>query len=114
MCSRRRTAFTLLELIVVIGIIVVLLGLILPAVQKVRETSDCATCKKNLREIVLAAQHYHDKNKCFPPGLNVSPDSRNPNPQYNGPPPFAGPYVGSLAYLLPYIEQNNVHTAILQ
>jgi prepilin-type N-terminal cleavage/methylation domain-containing protein len=112
MCTRQRTAFTLIELLVVIAIIGILLGLMLPAVQKVRTAVARVQCLNNLRQIALAAQNYETDHRVFPPGLNVSPNSRNRNPQYNYPPPFAGPYVGVLAYLLPYIEQDNVYNQL--
>jgi prepilin-type processing-associated H-X9-DG protein len=112
MCARRRTAFSLIELLVVIGIITVLLGLLLPAVQKVRESANRITCQNNLKQIALAAPNFESTNGAFPPGINISPYSRDPNPEYNIPPPFAGPYVGSLAYLLPYIEQDSVYKQI--
>ncbi len=104
MWVRRRTAFTLLELLVVIGIIGVLLGLLLPAVQKVRESASRMTCENNLKQIALAAHTYESEHGYFPPGLNVSPNSVDPNPQWNWPQPWSGPYTGCLAYLLPYVE----------
>jgi prepilin-type N-terminal cleavage/methylation domain-containing protein/prepilin-type processing-associated H-X9-DG protein len=105
----RRSAFTLLELLVVIAVIAVLVALLLPAIQKTRIESMRAQCLNNLKQIALAAQNYHDANGRFPPGINVSPNSTDPNPQYNYPAPWSGPYTGSLAYLLPYIEQVNVY-----
>jgi prepilin-type N-terminal cleavage/methylation domain-containing protein/prepilin-type processing-associated H-X9-DG protein len=105
----RRSAFTLLELLVVIAVIAVLVGLLLPAIQKERVASMRAQCQNNLKQIALAAQNYHDAYGMFPPGLNVSPHSRDPNPQYNKPAPWAGPYTGCLAYLLPYVEQQNAY-----
>jgi prepilin-type N-terminal cleavage/methylation domain-containing protein/prepilin-type processing-associated H-X9-DG protein len=104
-----RSAFSLAELLVVIAIIAVLLGLLLPAVQKLREEATRSGCKHNLRQIAIAAQHYESANGVFPPGMNVSPNSRDPHPAYNHPPPWAGPYTGCLAYLLPYIEQDAVY-----
>jgi prepilin-type processing-associated H-X9-DG protein/prepilin-type N-terminal cleavage/methylation domain-containing protein len=113
MRSRERSAFTLVELLVVIGILAVLVGLLLPAVQKVRAAVARAECANNLKQIALAAWNYHDANGAFPPGLNVSPNSKDPNDFYNAPPPWRGPYTGSLAYLLPYVEQDNVYNQIV-
>jgi prepilin-type N-terminal cleavage/methylation domain-containing protein/prepilin-type processing-associated H-X9-DG protein len=107
--ASRRSAFTLLELLVVIAIIGVLVALLLPAVQSVRAAAARTQCLNNLHQIALAAANYESVNGTFPPGLNVSPNSRDPNPQYNYPVPWAGPYTGSLAYLLPYVEQENVY-----
>jgi type II secretory pathway pseudopilin PulG len=106
----RRAASTLLELLVVIAIIGILVGLLLPAVQKVRDSAARLQCQNNLKQIALAAANYEAADGVLPPGLNLSPNSRDPNNGvYNTPPPLAGPYVGCLAYLLPYIEQDNVY-----
>jgi prepilin-type N-terminal cleavage/methylation domain-containing protein/prepilin-type processing-associated H-X9-DG protein len=109
MLDRARKGFSLIELLVVIAIIAILIGLLLPAVQRVRAAVARAECINNLKQIALAAHNFHDANGRFPPGLNVSPNSRDPYPAYNFPAPCAGPYTGSLAYLLPFVEQDNVY-----
>jgi prepilin-type N-terminal cleavage/methylation domain-containing protein/prepilin-type processing-associated H-X9-DG protein len=112
--SLRKVGFTLIELLVVIAIIAILIGLLLPAVQKVREAAARIQCANNLKQIGLAAHNYHDAYKRFPPGGNVSPNSVDANGgNYNYPQPYAGPYTGTLAYLLPYVEQGNIYNQIL-
>jgi prepilin-type N-terminal cleavage/methylation domain-containing protein len=91
-----RSAFTLFELLVVIAIFAVLMGLLLPAVQKARDAATRITCTNNLHQIGLAAHQYHDTMGSLPPGM------RAPAIRYQ--PPY--PFVSWLTMLLPYIEQD--------
>jgi prepilin-type N-terminal cleavage/methylation domain-containing protein/prepilin-type processing-associated H-X9-DG protein len=108
----RRLGFTLIELLVVIAIIAILIGLLLPAVQKVREAAARTQCENNMKQIGLAAMNYESTYKVLPPGGLVSPNSVNANPGYVSSPPYAGPYTGTLAFLLPYVEQTNVYNLL--
>jgi prepilin-type N-terminal cleavage/methylation domain-containing protein/prepilin-type processing-associated H-X9-DG protein len=107
----RFTGFTLIELLVVIAIIAVLVGLLLPAVQKVREAANRMSCQNNLKQIALAAANYESNYQRYPPGIIVSPNSVNPNGT-TASPPWSGPYTGALVFLLPYLEQDNVYRTV--
>src|SRR5579862_6324711 len=105
--ARPRRAFTLIELLVVIAIIAVLLGLLVPAVQNVRETAARLNCANNLKQIGLALHSYHDSHMCFPPGYvdgNTDPNSTPDND--------VGPGWGWASYLLPHLDQINVYNQI--
>jgi prepilin-type N-terminal cleavage/methylation domain-containing protein/prepilin-type processing-associated H-X9-DG protein len=104
-----RTGFTLIELLVVIAIIAILIGLLLPAVQKVREAAARMSCTNNLKQIGLSAMNYESTYGVLPPGSNISPNA--PATPWESP-PVGGPFTGVLAYLLPYMEQGNVYNTI--
>jgi prepilin-type processing-associated H-X9-DG protein len=95
MISPERRASTLLELVVVIAIIGVLIGLLLPAVQRVRESAARTQCLNRLHQLGLALHQYHDVNAGLPPGVT-------------GPRDRLFPYMGWLARLLPFLEQNAI------
>jgi prepilin-type N-terminal cleavage/methylation domain-containing protein/prepilin-type processing-associated H-X9-DG protein len=117
--SRRTSGFTLIELLVVIAIIGVLVGLLLPAVQKIREAANRMSCSNNLKQIGLALHNYHGTYNLFPRGGNYNPVDALTNPKYVGTDPVTGrpwgsPHYrgsrGSWAYLiLPYVEQDNLY-----
>jgi len=113
MKTRVRGGFTLIELLVVIAIIAVLIGLLLPAVQKVREAAARMKCANNLKQLGLAAHNYASShNGVLPPGYlgtypNLGAPTGSPTPGY------PGQFVGVLAILLPYVEQDNLYRNML-
>jgi prepilin-type N-terminal cleavage/methylation domain-containing protein/prepilin-type processing-associated H-X9-DG protein len=102
-----RRGFTLVELLVVIAIIAVLVGLLLPAVQKVREAANRLKCANNLKQLALACHNYHDANDRLPPGGVFNPAGPvllPANEKYN--------QGGWTVYVLPYMEQEALYRQI--
>src|SRR3954451_2242932 len=101
----RRRGFTLIELLVVIAIIAILIGLLLPAVQKVREAAARAQCSNQLHQLAVAAHNFHSEKERFPVGLSFDA-SNSTEPKC----PFPQNQSGRnwIVELLPYFEQDGL------
>ena len=107
---RQFSGITLIEIVVVIGIIAILIALVLPAIASSREAFRKSQCSNNLRQIGLALQSYHNGHNCLPPGRTMSNDRR-----YAGTnPPCTSNMVdrSGLVWILPHMEQNNLYNSI--
>jgi prepilin-type N-terminal cleavage/methylation domain-containing protein len=108
--KRRTTAFTLIELLVVIAIIAILIGLLLPAVQKVREAAARTQCANNLKQIALASLNYEDAYGCLPPGA-INTNGAESSEGWGG--GIGGNYIGAQCCILPFIEQTGLVSEFL-
>jgi prepilin-type processing-associated H-X9-DG protein/prepilin-type N-terminal cleavage/methylation domain-containing protein len=99
---RRLSAFTLVELVIVLAIVAVVVGLLFPAVQRVREAANRIRCTNNLRQIGIALHHYHDACRTFPPG----------GIEWRSPGDFSKRQLAWCAFLLPYLEQESVYRSL--
>lgn len=119
--NRNSSGFTLVELLVVIAIIGILIGMLLPAVQSVREAARRTQCSNRLRQLGLACHNFETTNEFFPPGLNCPIGSGSGMISPNEPlvqmglidqPPFEGRFGSWLYWILPYMEQDNIYSEV--
>jgi prepilin-type N-terminal cleavage/methylation domain-containing protein/prepilin-type processing-associated H-X9-DG protein len=107
-------AFTLIELLVVIAIIGVLIALLLPAVQKIREAANRTKCLNNLKQLALACHNYHDTNKTLPPAGFQNPAWGQPTGNWDNDGGWLTDKGGFHLYILPYMEQDNLFNQVAQ
>src|SRR5262249_3604758 len=115
--TRRRfphLAFTLIELLVVIAIIAILIGLLLPAVQKVREAAARMKCQNNLKQLALGCQNYHDNSGQLPPAIQMRSGVSRTNVNFSGSNPPNSRNFGPnwVVLILPFIEQGALYQQI--
>src|SRR5438128_9833188 len=101
-----RGGFTLIELLVVVAIIGILIGLLLAAVQRVREASNRLSCANNLKQMGLALQSYHDANGKFPPAVLMPYANSDTEFQNTASNPFGPNWA---VFLLPYLERQDLY-----
>ena len=101
--------FTLVELLVVIAIIAILISLLVPAVQSVRESGNRTTCQNNIKQLILATHNYHDAFKMLPTYNGVSPAKNGSTAQSANPRTVYGSW---FVHLLPFVEQQNLYSQI--